>query len=399
MKKNSKPIAIYQDQRIAEEWCNFRCEYCEGFCPTDYSLKKDEKGNLHVAEEWFDMIKKMPENVKKYFDNGRGFKEFYDIATSIMNESRKVMSTDILKISGGELTVNPNLCDYVETLHDQYKMIQILSNGSNIKDDEIERYKNMKNVTFQISLDGVSPEANYSKSHSSFMTKKVVDTVDKLLKAGIGVEINCVLTKYNTDKFEEFLERFKYADNLMIVPRPVRGEPREILDFDEQQILDFEKCIMKNYERYNNIIPPLPYFERLLNIMKTGKRNYKCYIPYFIQSIDGYGKFEMCPIGLQYNYNSNIIAGDVESNKILINSCYDNKCKYQLCDYCIIQYEMLNLYVDGIISLEELKKMPSLKNDDIIMHIKSIKYDIMDMESVGIDNERTNREKILSRNR
>lgn len=43
--------------------------------------------------------------------------------------------------------------------------------------------------------------------------------------------------------------------------------------------------------------------------------------------------------------------------------------------------------------------MPSLKNDDIIMHIKSIKYDIMDMESVGIDNERTNREKILSRNR
>lgn len=64
MKKNNKPIAIYQDQRIAEEWCNFRCEYCEGFCPTDYSLKKDEKGNLHVAEEWFDMIKKCRKMLK-----------------------------------------------------------------------------------------------------------------------------------------------------------------------------------------------------------------------------------------------------------------------------------------------------------------------------------------------
>ena len=60
---------------------------------------------------------------------------------------------------------------------------------------------------------------------------------------------------------------------------------------------------------------------------------------------------------------------------------------------------MLNLYVDGIISLVELKKMPSLNNNDIIMHIRHLKHDIMDMESVGDNNERGNKEKILSRNR
>ena len=375
MTKSNKPIAIYQDQRIAEEWCNFRCEYCEGFCPTEYSLRKDENGNLHVAEEWYDKIEKMPESVKKFFANGRGFKEFYDVATAVMNESKKVMDTDILKISGGELTVNPNLCNYVETLHNQYKMVQILSNGSNIKSEEIERYKRMGNVTFQISLDGVTAEANYSKSHSSFMTKKVVETIG------------------------EFLEHFKNAKNLMIVPRPVRGEPRSILDFNEQQILEFERCIIDNYNKYNNILPPLPYFERLINIMKTGERGYKCYIPYFIQSIDGYGKFEMCPIGLQYKDNSNVISGDINSNHVLINSEYKPNNNYQLCDYCIIQYEMLNLYVDGIISEEELKKMPSLNNNDIIMHIKHIKNDIMDMESVMDNNERGNKEKVLSRNR
>ena len=399
MTKSNKPIAIYQDQRIAEEWCNFRCEYCEGFCPTEYSLRKDENGNLHVAEEWYDKIEKMPESVKKFFANGRGFKEFYDVATAVMNESKKVMDTDILKISGGELTVNPNLCNYVETLHNQYKMVQILSNGSNIKSEEIERYKRMGNVTFQISLDGVTAEANYSKSHSSFMTKKVVETIGELLNNGIGVEVNCVLTKYNTDKFKEFLEHFKNAKNLMIVPRPVRGEPRSILDFNEQQILEFERCIIDNYNKYNNILPPLTYFERLINIMKTGKRSYKCYIPYFIQSIDGYGKFEMCPIGLQYKDNSNVISGDINSNHILINSEYKPNNNYQLCDYCIIQYEMLNLYVDGIISEDELKKMPSLNNNDIIMHIKHIKHGIMDMESVMDNNERGNKEKVLSRNR
>lgn len=60
---------------------------------------------------------------------------------------------------------------------------------------------------------------------------------------------------------------------------------------------------------------------------------------------------------------------------------------------------MLNLYVDGIVSLEELKKMLSLNNNDIIMHIKHIKNDIMDMESVMDNNKRGNKEKVLYRNR
>ena len=84
---------------------------------------------------------------------------------------------------------------------------------------------------------------------------------------------------------------------------------------------------------------------------------------------------------------------------IFVNSEYKPNNNYQLCDYCIIQYEMLNLYVDGIISEDELKKMPSLNNNDIIMHIKHIKHGIMDMESVRDNNERGNKEKVLSRNR
>ena len=80
----------------------------------------------------------------------------------------------------------------------------------------------------------------------------------------------------------------------------------------------------------------------------------------------------------------------------LINFKYTPNNNYQLCDYCIIQYEMLNLYVDGIISKEELKKMPSLNNNDIIMHIK---HDIMDMESARDNDARGIKEKVLLRNR
>ena len=50
----NKPKAIYQDQRIAEEWCNFKCEYCEGFCPTEYSLKQDKDGQTYSNTKLLD---------------------------------------------------------------------------------------------------------------------------------------------------------------------------------------------------------------------------------------------------------------------------------------------------------------------------------------------------------
>ncbi|MBE6161797.1 MAG: radical SAM protein [Firmicutes bacterium] len=369
----NRELAIYCDQRIAEEFCNFRCEYCEGFCPTDYSLKRDENGSLHVAKEWFENISEMPESVQSFFEKRRGFEEFYSLARQVMLKNRELMETDILKISGGELSVYHDLCNFVNSIHRDYKMIQILSNGSNIREEDISKYKKMGNIVFQISIDGVTPAANYSKSHSEQITKKVVETIEKLLDNGIGVEINCVLTKYNTDKFKEFLEQFGKYEKLCIVPRPVRGEPRQILDANREQIESLEKCIDSNYYIYSSILPPISYFERMIEIMKTGERNYNCYIPYFVQSIDGYGNLEKCPIGILYSGQKNVLSEKIDSNKILINSGYDSLKKHEKCHYCINQYEMFNLFVDDIIKLDELRKLPSLNNDEILSDVQNIK--------------------------
>ena len=119
----------------------------------------------------------------------------------------------------------------------------------------------------------------------------------------------------------------------------------------------------------------------------------------FIQSIDGYGKFEKCPIGLQYDGYNNILDNSVGGDSILINSDYkpDNDCK--LCNYCINQYEMLNLYVDDVITADELKKMPSMDNDLIIEHIKMIKEKILEK---GNENEKDfgiNKKRVLFSNK
>lgn len=373
---NKKAIAIYQDQRIAEEFCNFRCEYCGGLCPVEYTTKKDNNGNLTVPKEWHCMMNNMPKKVQEQFNSGITFENHYSLASLIMKETKKIIQSDILKISGGELTLYDKLCEYVNSIHTSYLSIQILSNGFNLKKDDIVKYKEMGNVNFQISIDGVTSESNYSKSHSKFITNAVLNNIQYLLQNDIGVEINCVLTKYNMDNFLQFLNYFKTAKNFIIVPRPVRGEAKKNIDFSQEQVQIFEKCIMENYEEFSNILPPKVYFERVINMMKNQKRNYACYIPYFVQSIDGYGNYEMCPLGLNYHKKKNVLNNDISQFDVLLNSEYNVIGNYSKCDYCMVQYEMFNLYVDNRITEGELRKMPSLNNDIIISHIVNIKEEI-----------------------
>lgn len=366
-----KTKAIYQDQRIAEEFCNFRCDYCEGFCPSGYSLRKDNKGNLQVPDEWYEKIRTLPIQVEDFFKEGIKLQNFYNLSLEIMEKAKQKIETDILKISGGEITINNDLVNFVENIHNKYLSIQILTNGFNLNKEDIDKYSEMGNISFQISIDGATAESNYAKSHNPNITEKVLKNIEYLVEKNIGVEINCVLTKYNTDKILDFLERFKDADNFIIVPRPVRGEPKKTLNFSNSQILKFEKDINENYEKYSKILPPKKYLDRLINIMKNDERNIECYIPYFVKSIDGYGNLEECPIGLITQTTSNILDNTSKN----IDSKIFNDTK--LCYNCTNQYEMFNLYVEGEITKEELKKLPSLNSDIIISHIDEIKEEIV----------------------
>lgn len=369
--------AIYQDQRIAEEFCNFKCDYCEGFCPSEYSLRKDEKGNLYVPNEWYEIINKLPEDVKRYFKDSRTIDDFYDLSYEIMKRTKNMVSTDILKISGGELTINKNLSEFVDKIHNNYLSVQILTNGLNLNEQEIEKYKEMGNISFQISVDGVTGETNYARTHNPKNTEKVLKNIDYMLELGLGVEINCVLTKYNTNNFLSFLERFKNANNFIVVPRPVRGEPKELLTFSKEQALRFEKTINDNFNRFEKILPPREYFNRLIYLMKNDKKNWNCYTPYYILSIDGYGNFEKCPCGLIDKNQKNIMNKNEKINDILMDSKYKVPNNYEKCKYCMTQYEIINLYIEGKITKEELKKVPSLSKEEIILHIDEIKEGII----------------------
>ena len=368
---------IYQDQRVAEEFCNFRCDYCEGFCPSGYSLIKDKNSNLNVPKEWYEKINLLPIEAKKYFENGSKMENFYSLCLNILEKTSVILQADILKISGGEITTNENLVNFIKKIHKNYPSIQILTNGFNIKEEEIKEYRKMGNISFQISIDGVTADSNYAKSHNAKITEKVIENIEIMIREELGVEINCVLTKYNTDKFLEFLERFKDANNLIIVPRPVRGKPKEILNFSKKQVELFEVIINDNFDKYSKILPPKEYFSRLIEIMRMDRRNTECYIPFYVESIDSYGNIEECPIGLITESNYNVFEKQKDDNVVIKKHIFrDNS----LCQNCTNQYEMFNLYVEGKITREELKKMPSLNSDKILTHIDEIKEEIVQKE-------------------
>lgn len=370
MKKEITEV-IYQDQRVAEEFCNFKCDYCEGFCPSEYNLATDKNGNLKLPEQWYSNMNNYTEKITKYFDPKRNLDSFYKLFLDALEKTKEVLNTDILKVSGGEITLNRNLIEYVKKIHNNYSKIQILTNGFLLSKDVINECKKMKNICFQVSIDGIDYKSNYTKSHFENVTNRVIENIDYMVECGLGVEINCVLTKYNIDYFEKFLQKYKNADNFIIIPRPVRGLPKEVLNFDKIQIEKFEKMINYNYNQYKDIIPSRKYFERLINIMKNDIRAYKCYIPYFVQSIDGYGNFEDCPIGLITDTKFNVL----EDNNCQINKkIFDNP---KLCKNCTNQYEMFNLYVEDKIDENDLKKIPSLNSNIIIAHIQKIKKEIV----------------------
>lgn len=373
--KKEKTEVIYQDQRVAEEFCNFKCDYCEGFYPSEYNLATDKDGNLKLPQNWYLNMQKYTDKVTRYFDKNRNLNSFYEIFLDTLEKTKEILNTDILKISGGEITLNKNLIKYISQIHKNYLKVQILTNGYLLTKDMIDEYKKMGNICFQVSIDGIDHKSNYPKSHYENVTNRVIENINYMVECGLEVEINCVLTKYNIDYFQDFLQKYKNANNFIIIPRPVRGLPKEVLNFNKIQIKKFEKMINDNYEQYKDIIPSRKYFERLINIMKNDTREYKCYIPYFVQSIDGYGNFEDCPIGLITDTKFNVLE---DNNHQINKKIFDNP---KLCKNCTNQYEMFNLYVEDKIDENDLKKIPSLNSDIIISHIQEIKKEIV-MEEI-----------------
>ena len=327
---------------------------------------------------WQQRIHDDPEIRDRIPENPR-IKDFFNLGRVATTEVDKLVTCDILKLSGGEITLYDDLVQYVAEVHDQYTAVQLLTNGLKLTREQIEQFAAMGNVFFQVSLDGVTKESNEGRTKNGRITERILENIDVILKNGMGIEINCVLTNDNTAYFGQMLEHFKDAENLVIIPRPVRGDPKAVMNFTPDQLEAFEVAVLDGYDEYEGILPPRVYLERLINMMKTDKREAPCYVPFFVMGMDNYGTVETCSCGGGLPKLGNVFKNPSEisgtfkkfENYQVINDYHD-------CSYCIVQYELINLYIEGAIGREEMLKIPSFQYPGVLDNIDATKKSLVE---------------------
>ncbi len=374
---------VFNDQLILDEFCNLKCKYCGGFYPSEFHLKQDSNGKINMPESWKEMIRKNHDLSDRISENPT-VGDFFKLAEDVLSKIEQATDYKILKISGGEIFLYKDIVDFIEKIHKKFAAVQLLTNGLTLTSNQITQLRKLGNIYFQISLDGVTGEANFARNGSDKVVKKILNDIEQILEQGMGLEINCVLTKYNTGLFEEMLNYFKDSKNLVIAPRPVRGKPKAALNFSEEQLESFKKIAIKNYQIYANILPSKHYMERLVSLMETGTRKWKCYVPYYVLGANNYGDISTCTctgelprIGNIFNESEKI--GNIFSK----NEGYIPQKKYSACSYCITQYEMLNLYTEDLINRADMEKVPSFRIPGVMDRVDLIKKRLIDLNLVN----------------
>lgn len=59
------------------------------------------------------------------------------------------------------------------------------------------------------------------------------------------------------------------------------------------------------------------------------------------------------------------------------NKNYIPASKPKSCSYCIIQYEMMNLYTEGLIDKNEMQKIPSFRIAGVMERVDEIKKNLI----------------------
>jgi MoaA/NifB/PqqE/SkfB family radical SAM enzyme len=366
---------VFHDQRILDEACNLACGYC---APSGFPMRIDKEGGAHMPPSWRETLSVVPA-VDETLPEQPQLTDFFALGERVISAMSEETDSQILKLSGGEITLYPQLVDYVRNVHDRYSAVQVLTNGYKLTQEQIDDFADMGNIYFQISLDGTTQETNRARTPNGHITQKVIGNLERISEKGMPIEINCVLTRFNTGSFDIMLDTLKGMGDIVVVPRPVRGGGRKLLDFDQEQLEAFRQVVIDRYDEFESILPPKPYLDRLVSMMADGYRSNRCYVPFFVQGVDNYGNAETCACGGTMPMLGNVLENpDEVFDRHQAGTNYDPGEEHDDCSYCMTQYEIMNLYIEGAISREKMLKIPSFRFGGVLDEIDRIGARLLD---------------------
>lgn len=269
----------------------------------------------------------------------------------------------ILKLSGyGEFFLLPDTIKFLKTVSGRYERTQVITNATRLDENTICRLSEIPGITICVSLDGHTPELNSCRTRSQAIIDKILNNISLLQRYKVPVEVNSVLTKNNTPHFIDFVDHLsnRYG-HLVCYPFPVRGNSR--LSALGPGYAEKLAPLLDSAKSGSRCLPHPAYIKRLLSFISNGKRQDKCYIGYSNLGIDPAGKILVCACNIK-NSIGNILTEDpitaleTRASHPLFYKFFFPKILFTRCLGCFTHYEMINLYFDGTISLEDINQLP-----------------------------------------
>lgn len=347
---------LFNDFVVAEDKCNLQCEYC--LTQTD-QIKNTAK-----------IVRKISEC--SYYE-GTEFKWRLD---KIQEKILEQLDIAILKISGGEILLLPEIQTYILSQAKRYKGVQVLTNGVLLNESVLKDYKNAGNINLQISLDSNNFNGNSYRTKNQRILKRILNNIDMAYKIGVQVEINCVLTDRSISYFREYLDYLKkYQGGIRIYPFPVRGVNKNFYHISKSKISEIDG-IIERYDEYADILAPKAYMTYLADFLKNGERNIPCYLPHMAIGVFENGDITPCP-----NYWFMMFGNVLEDNKKTLQKVGNDKIykiltgeriTFSECKSCFTPWDSFNLYIEGILSYQDLIKSPTYSFKGIREYIDTI---------------------------
>lgn len=346
---------LINDLVIKEKLCNMNCDYCI------------TKTNTLKKNDFF---------CKKYeYFEGSELQKNVDMVTNRLYERFKPA---ILKVSGGEILLVKGIVDYLTKHCRNYARVQLLTNGLLLSHETIDKLNDIRNINLQISLDHHTLAGNFYRTKDQKTLSTILNNIDYAISKGLPVEINCVLNDRNTYNICDFAKYLlNYGSSVLLLPFPVRGSNRELYFPQKWQLSGIEKLI-DDYKIYKNILPPKIYLETLYEFLMFGKRKRRCFFSKVaIGSFDnGYitpcSNYWFSTFGSVLNDNSEDLFRKIETANIYNVLC-SSQHQLNACLQCFTPWEIINLYLENMITIEELKKIHLYSFEGIETYLKQIK--------------------------
>ncbi len=350
-----------------DDACNFRCTYCTA--PMKAITKKN--GSYYLRESDDEEIELNASKEKKL--GIRMHKHFERVS--------EIVPTPILSLIGGELTLIDSLVDFLQEVSSNYKLVILTTNGSHLDKSMIDSLSKIDNLLLYMSLDGYNYEMNSYRVSNKNIIHQILKSLDYCIEKEIKVELQMVLHDRNAKFIREYadyvLQYAKKGHYIKLMPFPVRWTKGKYSA--QKDMLGEIKKLYDEYEAYQEILPPKAYIRNLLDFYECGQRTTRCYVPEFVTGIDDRGRIKSCPC-IPFIYGS--IEDNVETarDKILNEKMEYRKRKFNS-GFCRTCYEgaceMLNAYLEGNISTDELQRMQIGKIPDVVDYLNQIKNDVV----------------------